>query len=158
MKTQEAYILSKDGNYLILPTLILVQEGYETPQGKYDSVWVTTEPINLEEAWKTIQQIIQRLIKHETKYGYINDDDYYDDLPDLFNQYLQLAYQKSPEDYQKAWKQITENPFIKEWYSEDPSIKALIKTLYSEYPENLIQVFLDTPEEIREALHPFINL
>ena len=159
MKTQEAYILSKDGNYLILPTLTLVQKDYETPQGKYDSVWVTTEPINLEEAWETIQQIIQRLIKHEyTKYGYINDDDYYDDLPDLFNQYLQLAYQKSLEDYQKAWKQITENPTIKEWYSEDPSIKALIKTLYSEYPENLIQVFLDTPEEIREALHPFINL
>lgn len=159
METQEAYILSKDGNYFILPNLILVQEGYETPQGKYDSVWVTTEPINLEEAWETIQQIIQRLVKCEyTKYGYINDDDYYDDLPDLFNQYLQLAYQKSLEDYQKAWKQITENPTIKEWYSEDPSIKALIKTRYSEYPENLIQVFLDTPEEIREALHPFINL
>lgn len=146
MKTQETktYILSKDGNYFILPNLTLVQEGYETPQGNYDSVWVTTEPINLEEGWETIQQIL-RLINHKyTKYGYILDDDYYDYLPDLFNQYLQLAYQKSLEDYQKAWKQITENPTIKEWYSEDP--------------EGPIQAFLDTPEEIREALHPFINL
>lgn len=144
METQEAYILSKDGNYLILPTLILVQEDYETPQGNYDSVWVTTEPINLEEGWETIQQIL-RIINHKyTKYGYILDDDYYDYLPDLFNQYLQLAYQKSLEDYQKAWKQITENPSIQEWYSEDP--------------EGPIQAFLDTPEEIREALQPFINL
>lgn len=144
METKEAYILSKDGNYFILPTLTLVQEGYETPQGNYDSVWVTTEPINLEEGWETIQQIL-RLINHKyTKYGYILDDDFYDYLPDLFNQYLQLAYQKSPEDYQKAWKQITENPSIQAWYSEDP--------------EGPIQAFLDTPEEIREALHPFINL
>lgn len=150
MKTQETktYILSTTGNYLILPNLTLVQEGYETPRGNYDSVWLTTEPINLEKAWETIDQLIQRF----TKYNYIGDDDYYDYLPDLFNQYLQLAYQKSPEDYQKAWKQITENPTIKEWYSEDPSIKALIKTLYSEDPENPLQVFLDTPEEIREDL------
>lgn len=62
----------------------------------------------------------------------------------LFNQYLQLAYQKSLEDYQKAWKQITENPFIQALYSKDP--------------EGPIQAFLDTPEEIREDLHPFINL
>lgn len=144
METKKAYILSKDGNYFILPTLILVQEGYETPQGNYDSVWITTEPINLEEGWETIQQIL-RLINHKyTKYGYILDDDYYDYLPDLFNQYLQLAYQKSLEDYQKAWKQITENPSIQAWYNEDP--------------EGPIQAFLDTSEEIREALQPFINL
>ena len=142
MKTQETktYILSTTGNYLILPNLTLVQEGYETPRVNYDSVWVTTEPINLEEAWETINQQIQRI----TKYAYINDDDYYDYLPDLFNQYLQLAYQKSLEDYQKAWKQITENPSIQAWYNEDP--------------EGPIQAFLDTSEEIREALHPFINL
>lgn len=148
MKTKEtkAYILSRDGNYLILPNLTLVQKGYETPRVKYDSVWVTTEPINLEEAWETIDQQIQRLTKYEyTKYGYINDDDYYDDLPDLFNQYLQLAYQKSLEDYQKAWKQISENFFIREWYTQD-------------LLEGPIQAFLDTPEEIREDLHPFINL
>lgn len=136
MKTKEAYILSTTGNYLILPNLTLVQEGLVN----YDSLWLTTEPINLDKAWETIDQLIQRI----TKYDYISDDDYYDYLPDLFNQYLQLAYQKSPEDYQKAWKQITENPTIKEWYSEDP--------------EDTLQVFLDTPEEIREALHPFINL
>lgn len=135
-ETKKAYILSTTGNYLILPNLTLVQEGLVN----YDSVWLTTEPINLEKAWETIDQLIQRF----TKCNYIGDDDYYDYLPDLFNQYLQLAYQKSLEDYQKAWKQITENPTIKEWYSEDP--------------ENLIQVFLDTPEEIRKALQPFINL
>lgn len=140
MNTTEAYILSTTGNYPILPNLTLVQEGYETPRVNYDSVWVTTKPINLEEAWETIDQLIQ----HVTEYEYINDDDYYDYFPDLFNQYLQLAYQKSLEDYQKAWKQITENPSIKEWYNEDP--------------EGPIQAFLDTSEEIREALHPFINL
>ena len=158
MKTKEtkAYILSKDGNYLILPNLTLVQYGYETPRVKYDSVWFTTEPINLEEAWETIDQQIQRLVKYEyNHYGYINDDDYYDDLPDLFNQYLQLAYQKSLEDYQKAWKQITENPFIQALYSEDLAIKPwYLKDLL----EGPIQISLDTPEEIREDLHPFINL
>lgn len=156
MKTKEtkAYILSTTGNYPLLPNLTLVQEGYETPRGNYDSVWLTTEPINLKEAWETIDQMIQ----HITKYEYINDDDYYDYLPDLFNQYLQLAYQKSLEDYQKAWKQITENPFIQALYSEDPSIKSVIKTVYSKDLENPIQAFLDTPEEIREDLHPFINL
>ena len=135
MKTQETktYILSTTGNYHIIPNLPLVQEGYETPRVIYDSVWVTTEPINLDEAWETIDQLIQRITKH----GFISDDDYYDYLPDLFNQYLQLAYQKSLEDYQKAWKHITENPTIKSWYSEDP--------------ENPLQA-LDTPEEIREAL------
>lgn len=148
MKTKEtkAYILSRDGNYLILPNLTLVQKGYETPRGLCDSVWFTTEPINLEEAWETIDQQIQRLVKYEyNHYGYINDDDSDDDLPDLFNQYLQLAYQKSLEDYQKAWKQITENFFIREGYTQD-------------LLEGPIQAFLDTPEEIREALHPFINL
>lgn len=140
METKKAYILSTTGNYLILPNLTLVQEDYETPRVNYDSVWLTTEPINLEKAWETINKQIQRI----TKYDYISDDDYYDYLPDLFNQYLQLAYQKSPEDYQKAWKQITENPSIQAWYSEDP--------------EGPLQVFLDTSEEIREALQPFINL
>ena len=148
MKTKETkgYIISKDGNYFLLPNLTLVQRNYETPRGKHGSVWLTTEPINLEEAWETIDQQIQRLVKYEyNHYGYINDDDYYDDLPDLFNQYLQLAYQKSLEDYQKAWKQITENFFIREWYTQD-------------LLEGPIQAFLDTPEEIREDLHPFINL
>ena len=144
MKTKEtkAYIISVTGKYPLLPNLTLVQKGYETPRGLCDSVWLTTEPINLEEAWETIDQMLQ----HITKYEYINDDDYYDYFPDLFNQYLQLAYQKSLEDYQKAWKQITENPSIETWYSVD-----LEKPIH-------IQAFLDTPEEIREDLHPFINL
>lgn len=153
MKTKETkgYIISKDGNYLLLPNLTLVQRNYETPRGKHGSVWLTTEPINLEEAWETIDQLIQ----HVTKYEYINDDDYYDGLPDFFNQYLQLAYQKSLEDYQKAWKQITENPFIQALYSEDLAIKPwYLKDLL----EGPIQISLDTPEEIREDLHPFINL
>lgn len=142
MKTKETktYIISLPGNYPLLPNLTLVQKGYKTPRGKHGSVWLTTEPINLGEAWETLNRLIPRI----TKYEYINDDDYYDYLPDLFNQYLQLAYQKSLEDYQKAWKQITKNPFI--------------QTLYSVDFEGPIQISLDTPEEIREDLHPFINL
>lgn len=129
------FILSTTGEYLILPNLVNILKNHVTPTAIFEAVYATSLPIDLEKAWETIQSCIK---EHPEGLG---DDDYFDYFPDLLNQYLQLAYQKSPEDYQKAYKQIQEDPYIKaEYLTEGP-----------------IDNYLDSPEYIQEILTPFIN-
>lgn len=129
------FILSTTGEYLILPNLVNILKYHVTPTAIFEMVYATSLPIDLEKAWETIQSYIK---EHPEGLG---DDDYFDYFPDLLNQYLQLAYQKSPEDYQKAYKQIQEDSYIKAEYTI----------------EGPIDNYLDSPEYIQEILTPFIN-
>lgn len=145
METQ-AYIFSTTGEYnlginneTLKEDILLKTSLLET--GTLYAVPNPTEAV-LKSAWAHIQEIVQGY----KDLDHIGDDDYYDYFPDLINQYLQLAYQVSPKDYQEAKQQVLTDPYISTKYRD---------TDFEENP--LEENSLDTPEQIQEYISDYLN-
>lgn len=142
----KAYIFSITGEYnLGINNETLKEEiSLGTSGIEIQTLYAVPNPTEavLQSAWAHIQEIIQGY----KDLDYMGDDDYYDNFPDLANQYLQLAYQVSPEDYHKAKQQVLTDPYILHKYQEvDPEDNPL--------RENL----LDTPEQIQGYISDYLN-
>lgn len=112
-----SYLFSTTNEHPILPNLITVAEDYTSFNGtEYTSVQTTYNTSdNLPTAWANIQAYLQSA----KDANYLGDDDYYNVIPDMLNQYLQLAAQISHEEFNLAFEQIQEDSYLTEKYGDE---------------------------------------
>lgn len=132
-----AYIFATTGEYDLNLPLETLKEGIHlnTSEVELDNIYqVEATEENLHKAWDRIQKDI---LPHMGA-----DDDHYDYIPDVLNQYLHLAY--SLNKYEEAKQQLLNNPILSEEYAQDEN-------------EDGLEFYLDTPADIRGYIQDFLS-
>lgn len=110
----------------------LIQEDIEINDYSFDSIWVIELTPGI--TYKAVQLLLYDFLKYYRENDFMDDDTYYDYLPDAIHQVLMLAVQESHTAFEYAKNAISTDEYLTEInHLDDPSFELEDYDYYMEF-------------------------